>query len=231
MFKIHDGFWGVYCKSFKTLSILLTPWLVFQQGTQGEVTACDVGSENVTFSDSAYHTFVRRDSQAAPGKPTRRFLGATTKKNDDLVAEEVLEIVNIQVPSGMKINFDIFMDANADAGTPLSSAEYVATYTNMPLRPHTESQKSVKVTFPIAIGMKLRSLGLENEACVPISLVPKVADGAVAPEIVIDRLQFSTVVAWSSSLRVTVESALTDATRLERRAQEINESSIWSVRL
>lgn len=115
--------------------------------------------------------------------------------NDDLVAEEVLEIVNIQVLSGMKANFDIFLDADADTDTPLTGAEYVATYTNMPLRPDTESQKSVKVTFPVAIGMKLKTLGLENEVCVPISLVPKVADGAVAPEIAIERLQISTVVA------------------------------------
>lgn len=117
-------------------------------------------------------------------------------KNDDLVAEEVLEIVNIQVPSGVKVTFDIFMDADADMDTPLTSAEYVATYSNMPLRPDTESQKSVKVTFPVAIGMKLKTLGLENKVCVPISLVPKVADSAVAPEIAIERMQISTVVVW-----------------------------------
>ena len=95
----------------------------------------------------------------------------------------------------MKVNFDIFLDADADTDTPLTGAEYVATYTNMPLRPDTGSQMSVKVTFPVAIGMKLITLGLENEVCVPISLVPKIADGAVAPEITIERVQISTVVA------------------------------------
>ena len=153
------------------------------------MTTCDLGSENVTFSDSAYHTFVRRDSQAAQGKPTRRFLGGTTK-NDDLVTEEVLEIVNIRVSSGSGsiswVNFDVFLDADADTDTPLSGAEFLASYTDIPSRP---------VTFPVAIGMKLKSLGLENEVCVPISLVPKFPDGAVAPQITIERVQISTVVA------------------------------------
>lgn len=141
---------------------------------------CAVQSGNIVLSSSVYHTFVLRPKPQGVGRPPIA---------DSPVTEDILLLEGIRVPSGKRIRVDIFMMPDADEDTPLSSAAFIASYTNIPIRPDLEAQKSVKISFPVAIGFKIKSLGLDKHACVPISLVPRAVEGAEASVIDINDMR------------------------------------------
>ena len=155
-----------------------------------QIMRCGKGSTcDITFSNNAHHVYI-------PWKALKLTSSRSGLFKTSMLAEElVLVFENIQSLTGKKISFDIFMDIDADkSSSSTADAGYIATYNNLPLGSDVEEQKDIKVTFPIAIGMKLRSLGLYKPACVPIRLVPKPSANGHFPPVTIGNIFIESVV-------------------------------------
>lgn len=143
--------------------------IILKQNVDKPVTKCGERTRDISFTNNAFHVYIPLGSVNAATK--RRGLFGLFQSSS-VVVEEILILENIQSPTGKKISFKIFMDIDADDTTSTADLSFVAIYNNLPLRSIDEEQKQDKVTFSIAMGMKLRSLELRKRTCIPISLVP-----------------------------------------------------------
>eukprot|EP00246_Nothoceros_aenigmaticus_P004927 TRINITY_DN16661_c0_g1_i1.p1 TRINITY_DN16661_c0_g1~~TRINITY_DN16661_c0_g1_i1.p1 ORF type:complete len:170 (+),score=16.48 TRINITY_DN16661_c0_g1_i1:66-512(+) len=90
--------------------------------------------------------------------------------------EEVLVIQGVKVPCDRVSQFDVFLNLpDADESTPLSAAEYVGTFFNIPhigggmSAMNTERESSLR----LGIGDTLKDLGIKDTSNLVITLVPR----------------------------------------------------------
>lgn len=118
---------------------------------------------------------------------SRSLKGLFPGADDDEEEEEVLVIQGVKVPCDQVSQFDVFLNLpDADEATPLSAAEYVGTFFNIP---HVGGGMSAMnpervSSLRLGIGQTLKDLGINDITNLVVTLVPRGPNAQSNPVIV-----------------------------------------------